>query len=88
MYLTTIVLLPPEYTKHITALLIEIKRDIYVRRTERCIARGQDGGGRIYTDQRIDMHISIACNRIIQILALKGKEAGILETIRECCLDA
>jgi hypothetical protein len=49
----------------------------------------REGGGRrgrIYTDQRIDMHISIACNRIIQVLALKGKQGGILDTLREICL--
>ncbi len=42
MYFTQITGLPLSYTKHITALLIELKRDIYVRRTERCIARDLD----------------------------------------------
>jgi hypothetical protein len=94
MYFTQVTGLPPAHEKYILALLIELKRDIYVRRTERCIDRDSEGGhpgrvrrARIYTDQRIDMHISMACSRIGKILALKGKDAGILNTIRDICLD-
>jgi hypothetical protein len=89
MYFKPLTSLPREHAPRILALFIELKRDIYVRRTERCIQRDQGVGGRrgrIYTDQRIDMHISIACNRIIQVLALKGKHGGILGTLREICL--
>jgi hypothetical protein len=89
MYFKPLTSLPREHAPRILALFIELKRDIYVRRTERCIQRDQGVGGRrgrIYTDQRIDMHISIACNRIIQVLALKGKHGGILGILREICL--
>jgi len=48
--------------------------------------KGGGRRGRIYTDQRIDMHISIASNRVIQVLALKGKNGGVLDTLREKCL--
>jgi hypothetical protein len=52
-----------------------------------CTGNKRGGGrGRIYTDQRIDMHISIASNRVIQVLALKGRNGGILDTLREKCL--
>jgi hypothetical protein len=94
MYFTQVTGLPLPYTKHVLALIIELKRDIYVRRTERCIARDLDGGhvdrarrGRLYTDQRLDMHISIACSRIIAMIEMKGKEAGILNVIRDTCLN-
>jgi hypothetical protein len=89
MYFKPLTSLPREHASRILALVIELKRDIYVRRTERCLHRDQDEGGRrgrIYTDQRIDMHISIASNRIIQVLALKGKNGGVLDTLREMCL--
>jgi hypothetical protein len=84
MYFTRIDALAQEHVKRVRALIMEIKRDIYVRRTERCLSDRVQG--RIYTEQRIDMHISIACHRIMQILAYKGKTAGILATIRDCCL--
>jgi hypothetical protein len=92
MYFTDITGLPQAYRKKILALIIELKRDIYVRRTERCVDRevARDGppGGRIrrYTDQRLDMHISIACLRIARMCQHKGKDAGILNSIRESCL--
>jgi hypothetical protein len=90
MYFTQITGLPLPYTRHILALLIELKRDIYVRRTERCLARDLDGEHvervRLYTDQRLDMHISIACSRIIKMIELKGKDAGILNVVRDICL--
>jgi hypothetical protein len=93
MYFTQITGLPLPYTKHILALLIELKRDIYVRRTERCIARDLDRGYverarrvRLYTDQRLDMHISIACSRIVVMMEMKGKDAGILNVVRDICL--
>jgi hypothetical protein len=93
MYFTQITGLPPPHAKHILALLIELKRDIYVRRTERCLDRDLEGDHperirriRIYTDQRLDMHISIACSRIVKMIELKGKDAGILNTIRDICL--
>ncbi len=93
MYFTPITGLPLPYTKHILALLIELKRDIYVRRTERCVARdlerghvGRVGRVRLYTDQRLDMHISIACSRIITMIEMKGKDAGILNVVRDTCL--
>jgi hypothetical protein len=89
-YFTNITALPCEFASKILALLIELKRDIYVRRSERCINRiqggGRQGGGRIYTDQRLDMHISIACNRIIRMVEIKGKDASILATLRDSCL--
>jgi hypothetical protein len=94
MYFTQITGLPSAHAKYILALLIELKRDIYVRRTERCIDRDSEEGhpgrvrrARIYTDQRLDMHISIACSRIGRMMALKGKDAGILNIIRDICLD-
>jgi hypothetical protein len=93
MYFTEITGLPQAYRKKILALIIELKRDIYVRRTERCVDRevARDGqlGGRVrrYTDQRLDMHISIACLRIARMCQYKGKETGIVETIRESCLS-
>jgi len=89
MYFKPLTSLPREHASRILALIIELKRDIYVRRTERCLHRDQEGGGRrgrIYTDQRIDMHISIASNRVIQVLALKGKNGGVLDALREQCL--
>ena len=58
-----------------------VLKDVYIE-----TRKGGGRRGRIYTDQRIDMHISIACNRIIQVLALKGKNGGILGTLREICL--
>ena len=64
-----------------------------MRRTERCIARDLDGGHvdrarrvRLYTDQRLDMHISIACSRIFAMIEMKGKDAGILNVVRDTCL--
>jgi hypothetical protein len=88
MYFTPITGLPLPYTKYVLALLIELKRDIYVRRTERCVARdvGRVGRVRLYTDQRLDMHISIACSRIITMIEMKGKDAGILNVVRDTCL--
>jgi hypothetical protein len=89
MYFTPIHSLPKEFTTRILALLIEIKRDIYVKRTERCTSNEQAGGrvgGRLYTDQRIDMHISIVCYKLIQLFKVKGKGEGILGSLREVCL--
>jgi hypothetical protein len=93
MYFTQVTGLPPIHAKYVLALLIELKRDIYVRRTERCIDRdseerqlGRLRRARVYTDQRLDMHISIACSRIGRMMALKGKDAGILNTLRDMCL--
>jgi hypothetical protein len=95
MYFTKIIGLPTVHEKEILALLIELKRDIYVRRTERCLTREQEDGHvdrnrgiRRYTDQRLDMHISIACSRILRLLQFRGKNAGILETLRDRCLAA
>jgi hypothetical protein len=85
MYLTHIDALAREHVMRVRALIMELKLDIYVRRTERCLSDRPQG--RIYTDQRIDMHISIACYRIMQILAYKGKTVGILATIRDCCQE-
>jgi hypothetical protein len=84
MYFTPIMALPREHASRVTALLIELKRDLYVRRTERCLAN--QGRGRQYSDQRLDMHISIACHKVMQIVKFRGKDAGILETFRNCCL--
>jgi len=93
MYFTQVIGLPPSHAKYVLALIIELKRDIYVRRTERCIDRdsaerqlGRVRRARVYTDQRLDMHISIACSRIGRMMALKGKDAGILNTLRDMCL--
>jgi len=92
MYFTDITGLPQAYRRKVLALIIELKRDIYVRRTERCAERevARDGlpagRNRLYTDQRLDMHISIACLRIARMCQHKGKDAGILDTIRESCL--
>jgi hypothetical protein len=92
MYFTDITGLPQAYRRKVLALIIELKRDIYVRRTERCADRevARDGlpagRNRLYTDQRLDMHISIACLRIARMCQHKGKDAGILDTIRESCL--
>ena len=93
MYFTQVTGLPSAHAKYILALLIELKRDIYVRRTERCINRDSEEGHpgrvrrvRVYTDQRLDMHISIACSRIGRMMALKGKDAGILNILRDICL--
>ena len=81
MYFTQVTGLPSAHAKYILASLIELKRDIYVRRTERCIDSDSEGGhpgrvrrARIYMDQRLDMHISIACSRIGKIMALNSKE--------------
>jgi hypothetical protein len=66
---------------------LECRKDIYVRRTERFIREG--GGrwaGRIYTDQRIDIHISMACDRVLQMATYKGKTAALLEQIKLTCL--
>jgi hypothetical protein len=56
--------LPSAHEILILTLLIELKCDIYVRRTERCISRelvvgplDRVRGVKIYTDQRLDMHI-------------------------------
>jgi hypothetical protein len=87
MYHTDILSLPQTYRKQIAAFLLEFKKDIYVRRTERCI--GEGGGrwaGRIYTDQRIDIHISMACDRVLQMATYKGKTAALLEQIRLVCI--
>jgi hypothetical protein len=84
MYFTPITALPREHTSRITALLIELKRDIYVSRTERCLA--EQGRGRLYSDQRLDMHISLACYKVMQVIKFRGKDAGILDTLRNCCL--
>ena len=42
--------------------------------------------GRIYTDQRIDIHISMACDRVLQMATYKGKTAATLEQIKLTCL--
>ncbi len=87
LYHTDILSLPQTYMKQMASFLLEFKKDIYVRRTERCISEG--GGrwaGRIYTDQRIDIHISIACDRILQMATYKGKTATLLEQIKRVCL--
>jgi hypothetical protein len=87
IYHTDILSLPQTYKKQVTSFLLEFKKDIYVRRTERCISEG--GGrwaGRIYTDQRIDIHISMACDRVLQMATYKGKTATLLEQIRLTCL--
>ncbi len=84
MYFTPITALPREHTSRVTALLIELKRDIYVRRTERCLA--EQGRGRLYSDQRLDMHISLACYKVMQVIKFRGKDARILDTLRNCCL--
>ncbi len=44
MYHTNIPFLPQTYRKQIAAFLLEFKKDIYVRRTERCIGEGGGGG--------------------------------------------
>jgi hypothetical protein len=83
MYHTNILSLPQKYKKQITAFILEFKRDIYVRRTERCT--GVNGGrwaGRTYTDQRIDIHILMACDSVIQMTKYRGKTATLLEQIR------
>jgi hypothetical protein len=87
IYHTDILSLPQTYKKQVASFLLEFKKDIYVRRTERCISEG--GGrwaGRIYTDQRIDIHISMACDRVLQMATYKGKTATLLEQIRLTCL--
>ena len=84
MYHTRIQNLDPQHHKNITALLLEIKRDIYVRRTARYSTPHVHG--RIYDDQRIKMHISIACSRLIHVIESKGKDAGIVHTLQEVCL--
>jgi hypothetical protein len=87
IYHTDILSLPQTYKKQVTSFLLEFKKDIYVRRTERCISEG--GGrwaGRIYTDQRIDIHISMACDRVLQMATYKGKTAALLEQIKLTCL--
>jgi hypothetical protein len=89
MYHTAILSLPPTYKKQITAFLLEFKRDIYARRTERCVGEGGGrGAGRMYTDQRIDIHISMACDRVLHIVKYKGKTATLLEQIKLACLPA
>jgi hypothetical protein len=86
MYHTNILSLPQIYKKQITAFLLEFKRDIYVRRTERCTGEnGERRAGRIYTDQRINIHISIACDRVIQMTNYRGKTATLLEQMRLIC---
>jgi hypothetical protein len=86
MYHTNILSLPQTYKKQITAFLLEFKRDIYVRRTERCTGEnGERRAGRIYTDQRINIHISIACDRVIQMTNYRGKTATLLEQMRLFC---
>jgi hypothetical protein len=87
IYHTDILSLPQTYKKQVASFLLEFKKDIYVRRTERCISEG--GGrwaGRIYTDQRIDIHISMACDRVLQMATYKGKTAALLEQIKLTCL--
>jgi hypothetical protein len=89
MYHTAILSLPLIFKKQITAFLLEFKRDIYARRTERCVGEGGGrGAGRMYTDQRIDIHISMACNRVLHIVQYKGKTAVLLEQIKLVCLPA
>jgi hypothetical protein len=87
MYHTPILSLPVDQTKKICAVIMEIKRDIYVRRTDRCIAGEGRGGGRLYTDQRLDMHVSIACHRVMKIIESKGKEPGIVDELRRTCIE-
>jgi hypothetical protein len=65
MYHTAILSLPLIFKKQITAFLLEFKRDIYARRTERCVGEGGGrGAGRMYTDQRIDIVPHADDNRI------------------------
>jgi hypothetical protein len=83
MYHTNILSLPQTYKKQITAFILEFKRDIYVRRTERCTGEnGERWAGRTYTDQRIDIHIFMACDRVIQMTKYRGKTATLLEQMR------
>jgi hypothetical protein len=89
LYHTDILSLPQTYKKQVTSFLLEFKKDIYVRRTERCISEvGGRWAGRIYTDQRIDIHISMACDRVLQTTTYKGKTAALLEQIKLTCLPA
>jgi hypothetical protein len=83
MYHTNILSLPQPYKKQVTAFILEFKRDIYVRRTERCTGEnGERWAGRTYTDQRIDIHIFMACDRVIQMTKYRGKTAALLEQMR------
>jgi hypothetical protein len=86
MYHTNILSLPQTYKKQIAAFLLELKRDIYVRRTERCTGENEGRwAGRIYTDQRIDIHIFMACDRVIQMAKYRGKTAPLLEQMCLAC---
>ncbi len=86
MYHTNILSLPQTYKKQITAFLLELKRDIYVRRTEQCTGEnGERHAGRIDTDQKINIHISTACDRVIQMTKYRGKTATLLEQMRQLC---
>jgi hypothetical protein len=59
MYFTRIDALARDHVTRVRALIMELKRDIYVSRTERYLSDRPQG--RKYTDQRIDMHIFNAC---------------------------
>ena len=84
MYHTDIMALPKQANKQVNALLMEIKRCIYVRRTERCT--NNRGGHAIVTNQRIDSHIHMACSKVLRNIQYKGKEGKYISCLMEQCI--
>jgi hypothetical protein len=85
MYHTPILSMPKDLGKAVHSVLLEIKRDIYVRRTDRCLTRAR--ARYVYNDERIKLHISISCDRVLRIIHYKGKENAFLTLVRDLCLN-
>jgi len=77
--------MPKDFGKVVHSVLLETKRDIYVRRTDRCLTPAR--ARYVYSDERIKLHISISCDRVLRIIHYKGKENAYLTLVRDLCLN-